>query len=60
MIETITYIVNPKATLYPEKDVNPRDRILRGFNWHGYNRPKKIADIFIWNTNNETEQDSSE
>jgi len=47
-LKTITYMVNPKATLFPEKDIDRRDRILRGFKWHGYNRPEKIADIFEW------------
>jgi hypothetical protein len=47
-IQTITYMINPKATLFPEKDIDPRDRILRGFKWHGYNRPEKISDIFVW------------
>ncbi|MCF8236157.1 MAG: hypothetical protein K9G67_05775 [Bacteroidales bacterium] len=46
----ITYITQPKAPLYPDKDVAPQDRRLRGFKWLGFNRPSKMQDIFYWNT----------
>ncbi len=56
-MKTITYLINPKATLYPEKDLHPQDLKLRGFKWHGYNKPLKIADIFNWVPEDSTESE---
>jgi len=49
-IEGITYLDNPTATLYPEKDIESRDRILKDFKWHGNQRPLNKDQIFQWNT----------
>jgi lipopolysaccharide export system protein LptA len=48
-IEGITYLDSPTATLFPEKDIEPRDRILKGFEWHGQQRPLNKDQIFDWN-----------
>jgi lipopolysaccharide export system protein LptA len=48
-IEGITYLENPTATLYPEKDIELRDRILKDFEWHGQQRPMNKEQIFQWN-----------
>jgi lipopolysaccharide export system protein LptA len=48
-IEGITYLDSPTATLYPEKDIEPRDRILKNFEWHGQQRPMNKEQIFDWN-----------
>lgn len=53
-ITNITYVKQPKAPLYPEKDLHPQDLRLRGFNWHGYNRPWNKKDIFFWKTSEST------
>jgi lipopolysaccharide export system protein LptA len=49
-IEGITYLDNPVATLFPEKDIQARDRILKDFKWHGNQRPLNKYEIFRWNT----------
>ena len=48
-IEGITYLENPTATLYPEKDIEPRERILKDFKWFGQQRPMNKDQIFEWN-----------
>lgn len=47
-IEGITYIENPTATLYPEKDIAPQEQLLKDFKWHGDQRPMNKTDIFEW------------
>jgi lipopolysaccharide export system protein LptA len=47
-IKTITYISQPVATLYPEKDISPFDLKLKGFKWITGRRPLTKSDIFIW------------
>jgi lipopolysaccharide export system protein LptA len=47
-IKTITYIDMPKATLYPEKDIPPMERKLKGFKWIEGRRPLSKHDIFVW------------
>jgi len=47
-VQTITYIQQPKATLYPEKDLKKEDMYLRGFKWVSDRRPKTAGDIFTW------------
>lgn len=49
-ITNITYIRQPHTPLFPRKDMHPQDLRLRGFEWHGYNRPYKKSDIFYWKT----------
>lgn len=46
-ISDITYIMQPVAKLFPEKDLTPYDLKLRGFEWHGTRRPLKKEDIFL-------------
>jgi hypothetical protein len=47
-VKTITYEVQPVATLYPEKDISPFDLILKGFKWIPDRRPISKEDIFRW------------
>ena len=47
-IQGITYIDNPTATLYPEKDITSQEQLLKDFKWHGEQRPLNKTEIFIW------------
>jgi lipopolysaccharide export system protein LptA len=47
-ITTITYIQDPKAVTYPEKDISPYDLKLKGFKWIDEKRPLTRFDIFRW------------
>jgi len=47
-IKTITYIDMPKATLFPEDQVPPAERQLKGFKWIEGRRPASKHDIFTW------------
>lgn len=47
-IQGITYIENPTATLYPEKDIKPQELQLKNFRWYGDQRPKNKTEIFDW------------
>ncbi|MFZ4706179.1 MAG: OstA-like protein [Bacteroidales bacterium] len=55
-IEGITYLENPTATLYPEKDIAPRDLLLKDFKWHGAQRPLNKEQIFNWSTEKTKEE----
>ena len=55
-IEGITYLENPTATLYPEKDIAPRDLLLKDFKWHGAQRPLNTEQIFNWSTEKTKEE----
>jgi lipopolysaccharide export system protein LptA len=45
---SITYIDQPVATLYPEKEISPLDLKLKGFKWIEGKRPRTKEDIFTW------------
>jgi len=45
-ITSITYINNPNATLYPEKEANPAELQLKNFKWIIEQRPLNKTDIF--------------
>lgn len=45
-IKKITYIGNPKATLYPEKELSAAERNLKGFVWRIHERPLSKDDIY--------------
>jgi len=47
-IQGITYIENPTATLYPEKDIALEEQLLKDFKWYGEQRPKNKTEIFEW------------
>lgn len=47
-VERITYIDNPSATLYPEKDIPASELKLDGFIWYEGKRPLTKEDIFFW------------
>ncbi len=45
-ISDITFHVNPNGEVFPEKDINKNDRILRGFVWRLIEKPKNKNDLF--------------
>jgi lipopolysaccharide export system protein LptA len=45
-INTISFLNNPVATLYPEKDLSPSDIILKGFRWEELIRPLTKEEVF--------------
>lgn len=47
-VKSISFYKKPIATLYPIKDANPNDVILKNFIWQPKKRPKKREDIFDW------------
>jgi len=47
-VKSITYLENPVATLYPEKDISPYDLRLKNFKWIKDKRPLVKEDIFTW------------
>lgn len=47
-IETITFMNDPDATLYPLNELEPDELKLSGFKWQGAFRPNSVNDIFIW------------
>jgi lipopolysaccharide export system protein LptA len=52
-VNSITYLQNPSAVLYPEKDISPYDLKLKNFKWLKTNRPLVKEDIFIWDSSAE-------
>jgi lipopolysaccharide export system protein LptA len=51
-VKSITYIDQPKATLYPEKEISQYDLKLKGFKWSEEQRPLRKEDIFRWTIKN--------
>jgi len=47
-VKTITYIGQPTAILYPEKQISKNDLFLRDFKWVIEKRPLSKNDIFTW------------
>lgn len=47
-IQGITYINNPVATLYPEKDIIQQELLLKDFKWNVDQRPMNKTQIFEW------------
>ena len=47
-IKTITYLENPDATLFPERELTQGELFLKGFQWLEKSRPMTKEDIFIW------------
>lgn len=45
-ITQITFINEPDAVFYPMDKINPKDRLLKDFKWHGLARPLSRQDIF--------------
>jgi lipopolysaccharide export system protein LptA len=54
-LKSITYMVAPKATLFPEGELFPQDLIIRGFKWLEHQRPIDKSEIFIWKENPDAE-----
>ena len=46
-VEKIVVLGQPDATMYPVKEVQGKDALLKGFSWEQYLRPKDKFDIFI-------------
>lgn len=47
-INTITFIKSPEGELTPMKEINPKEVILKGFNWRIKEQPQSMFDVFIW------------
>lgn len=47
-IKTITYISQPKGSLFPERELTREELFIKGFNWYGDRRPLSRKDIYIW------------
>ncbi|MEI6436642.1 MAG: OstA-like protein [Bacteroidota bacterium] len=47
-LKSITFITNPDAHTYPEKDLPKEERKLKNFKWLEDRRPKVKMDIFRW------------
>jgi len=45
-VRRIRFITQPAATLYPLKDAPEDQKVLKGFQWHGEERPVSSQDIF--------------
>ncbi len=51
-IEQITFITDPDGDIFPEKDLPPNSRKLKGFIWRGDERIRSKDDIFDEDDNN--------
>jgi lipopolysaccharide export system protein LptA len=47
-IFSISFLDNPVATLYPDKDLTGKDLFLKDFNWLEKYRPKTKHEIYFW------------
>jgi len=47
-IFSISFLDNPVATLYPDKDLQTKDLFLKDFNWLEKYRPKTKDEIYFW------------
>lgn len=47
-ISTITFINLPEGELTPMKEINPKEIILKGFNWRITEQPQSMFDVFLW------------
>jgi lipopolysaccharide export system protein LptA len=47
-VQSITFIAQPVATLYPVNEIPWQELQLKGFKWFGDKRPKRKEDIFHW------------
>lgn len=47
-VQSITFIAQPVATLYPVNEIPWQELQLKGFKWLGEKRPKRKEDIFNW------------
>ncbi len=47
-IETITFLNDPDATLYPLSELSIEELTLQGFKWQGSFRPNSPLDLFNW------------
>ena len=45
-IKAINYVEQAAETMYPEKELPPQGRVLKGFSWKGSLRPRSKYDIF--------------
>lgn len=59
-IQTITFIKEPTAILYPLKQLPDKDLFLDGFEWFGRHRPMSKEEIFFWHEDVVVEEESPE
>ena len=43
----VNYEIKPNSLTTPYKDLEEKNRYLKGFNWRGAEQPKSKQDIFI-------------
>ncbi|UTW60633.1 hypothetical protein KFE98_11275 [bacterium SCSIO 12741] len=55
-VSSILFRENPKATLYPLKDVTPRMQYLKDFKWRGKERPLRREDVYNWKEEEEIKE----
>ena len=53
-IETITFINSPEGLLTPMDQINPKEVVLKGFNWRIEEQPQSMFDVFVWDTKKPT------
>jgi hypothetical protein len=47
-IESITLINKPDGTMYPPREIEPRELRLKDFKDQSVKRPKNRFDLFVW------------
>ncbi len=47
-VKDILYLEKPDETLFPENELPPEEKILKGFKWLDEFRPKNKTEIFKW------------
>jgi len=45
-LKEVTYEIKPNSTTIPYKDIEEKNRYLKGFLWRGNEQPKSKKDIF--------------
>ena len=46
-LDMVNYEIKPNSLTTPYKDLEEKNRYLKGFNWRGAEQPKSKQDIFI-------------
>ncbi|HTL80133.1 MAG TPA: organic solvent tolerance protein OstA, partial [Bacteroidia bacterium] len=46
-VKGIHFYVKPEGTLFPPDDMNPKEALLKGFNWREAEQPQRVEDLFV-------------